>query len=58
MIYVCMINGGSANPFHQTRMMEEANRMIADSTTRLGKAVADLRELVVCGAYRTLGLRS
>ncbi|KAJ8702076.1 hypothetical protein PTI98_000822 [Pleurotus ostreatus] len=28
-------------------MMEEANRMIADSTTRLGKAVADLRELVI-----------
>ncbi|KAF9502236.1 tubulin binding cofactor A [Pleurotus eryngii] len=30
-----------------TRMMEEANKMIADSDARLGKAVADLRELVI-----------
>jgi len=29
------------------RMMEESNKMIQDSNTRLGKAVGDLRDLVV-----------
>jgi tubulin-specific chaperone A len=30
-----------------TRMMEEANKMITDSQTRLGKAVGDLKDLIV-----------
>ncbi|KAJ8518795.1 hypothetical protein ONZ45_g4197 [Pleurotus djamor] len=29
-----------------TRMLEESNKMVVDSASRLGKAVADLRELV------------
>ncbi|KAG6813999.1 hypothetical protein H0H92_004492 [Tricholoma furcatifolium] len=32
-----------------TRMMEEANKMIADSVNRLGKAAGELRDLVVAG---------
>jgi tubulin-specific chaperone A len=35
----------------QTRMMEESNKMIKDSNERLGKAVADLRDLVVSSLY-------
>ncbi|KAG6851360.1 hypothetical protein H0H93_005758 [Arthromyces matolae] len=33
----------------QTRMMEEANKMIVDSANRLGKAAGELRDLVYQG---------
>lgn len=41
-----------ANTFNQRRMLEESERMIKDSTTRLGQAVLDLRALIVCHCYR------
>ncbi|KAG6842391.1 hypothetical protein C0991_007521 [Blastosporella zonata] len=48
------INNGvpNAQPAHritQTRMMEEANKMIVDSANRLGKAAGELRDLIIEG---------
>lgn len=37
-------------------MMEEANRMIADSANRLGKAAGELRDLVVRHIHRLQSL--
>lgn len=36
------------NMRNQRRMLEESEKMIVDATTRLGKAVQDLRQLIVC----------
>ncbi|KII94011.1 hypothetical protein PLICRDRAFT_412855 [Plicaturopsis crispa FD-325 SS-3] len=36
-----------------TRMLEESHRMITDSSTRLGKAVGDLRDLIVSARKNT-----
>lgn len=51
MVVVCMPASHLMSHAIQRRMLEESNRMIADTSKRLGNAVQELRQLLVRPPY-------